>query len=282
MWSDSEHNGVMGFTLVELAIILVIIGFLVGMGAQMIGPLTKRVKRRETVETIKAARESILGYALTNHVLPSSLADAGARDRDAFTKSLQYILPTVPDLTTTKLCAVKSTNLTLVKCPDKACAPPDARYHDVAVLLVSGGGNYNIQTAVSGTTIRIYPVGTAEIDDYPHDNPPDMPKFPEYDDIYEFISLNELKVKSGCISCSAYEVWNSLGNTYDFLVNETLCLKADNSTLIASIIPGGNIKVFSSNDASCNATLISIKTFDTARSADGNADCIVNFDGTDR
>ncbi len=285
MWSDSDNIGVMGFTLVELAITLVIIGLLIGMGAQMIGPLTKRVKRQETIETIRAARESLLGYALANHVLPSSLAAAGARDRDAFTKPLQYVLPTSPDVTTTTVCTVTSTNLTLVKCPDVTCATPDATYPDIAVLLVSGGGNYNLQTAVSGTTISIYPVGAAGIDDYAGD----LNRLEEYDDIYEFISLNELKIKSGCASslgfCGAYEVWNNLGGGWDFLVNGTRCLTAGNGALISSIMPGGSINRFAEG-SSCATPAggggpVSI-SFSGARSADGNADCIVNFDGTDR
>lgn len=33
-----------GFTLIEVAIILILIGFLIGLGASLIGPLIKRVK----------------------------------------------------------------------------------------------------------------------------------------------------------------------------------------------------------------------------------------------
>ncbi len=42
-WSEGA-----GFTLIEIAIVLVILGLLVTLGASMIGPLTKRAKLNET------------------------------------------------------------------------------------------------------------------------------------------------------------------------------------------------------------------------------------------
>ncbi|MBI5641424.1 MAG: prepilin-type N-terminal cleavage/methylation domain-containing protein, partial [Nitrospirae bacterium] len=51
-----------GFTLIEIAIVLIIIGFLLTIGAGMMGMLTKKAKLTETRETVKTAHESILGY----------------------------------------------------------------------------------------------------------------------------------------------------------------------------------------------------------------------------
>jgi prepilin-type N-terminal cleavage/methylation domain-containing protein len=51
-----------GFTLIEIAIVLIILGLLVGLGAGLIGPLTKRAKLIESRELMDAAMESIISY----------------------------------------------------------------------------------------------------------------------------------------------------------------------------------------------------------------------------
>jgi len=52
-----------GLTLVEVAIVLVILGLLIGLGASLIGPLTKRAKITETRDIVNAAVESVIGFA---------------------------------------------------------------------------------------------------------------------------------------------------------------------------------------------------------------------------
>lgn len=81
-----------GFSLVEIAIILVIVGLLAGMGAGLVGVLTKRAKLTETRETVKTAYESILGYAAANKKLPppNYLRCLGIKTTDSYTQSLLY------------------------------------------------------------------------------------------------------------------------------------------------------------------------------------------------
>lgn len=59
-----------GFTLVEIAIVMVIIGLLIGMGANMIGPLTKRAKLNESREDMNKAKEAVVSYSMTHGRLP--------------------------------------------------------------------------------------------------------------------------------------------------------------------------------------------------------------------
>jgi prepilin-type N-terminal cleavage/methylation domain-containing protein len=53
-----------GFTIIEMAIVMVIIGMLVGFGASLIGPLSIRAKRIESTEIVEAGVEAIIGQAM--------------------------------------------------------------------------------------------------------------------------------------------------------------------------------------------------------------------------
>lgn len=83
-----------GFTLIEIAIALVIIGLLIGLGASLIGPLTKRAKITETKDTLNAAVESVIGFAAKNNRLPTNteFPQAVRNPNDSWTKPLVYFL----------------------------------------------------------------------------------------------------------------------------------------------------------------------------------------------
>lgn len=181
-----------GFTLVELAIVLIIIGLLVGAGAGLIGPLTKRAKLIETKDTLKQAREAFVGYAVKNGYLPASSGYStytpdsafdmvGVRGVDAFTKPIRYVVATEVAGSGKNLCGANATTLTLT---DRGQTKGN-----IAFLLVSGGLNYNIQT---NTTI--YEQDSPNIDDFPTD----MNRPEPYDDIVEYVSLDQLKTSKGC------------------------------------------------------------------------------------
>lgn len=73
-----------GFTLVEIAIVLVVVGLLIG---GMITPLSTQLEQRRVVDTQKAmeeAREALIGFALRNGYLPCPAISAanGLEARD--------------------------------------------------------------------------------------------------------------------------------------------------------------------------------------------------------
>lgn len=73
-----------GFTLVEIAIVLIIVGLMVG---GLLAPLSMQLEQRKTSETQKAledAREALTGYALRNGYLPCPAISAanGLEARD--------------------------------------------------------------------------------------------------------------------------------------------------------------------------------------------------------
>lgn len=186
-----------GFTLIELAIVLVIVGMLVGMGAGLMGPLTKRAKIYETKEIINAAVESIIGDAAsTNRITTTSEFSSIVRThRDSWTKDLYYIPDAnLDDLNAGGVCGRKTTGITVRDCVDAACTS----YQDiqnVAFVVISGSENYNIQTDNIIGRVTVYEIGTATVDDYATD----MNRPETYDDIVKWIKLDELRIKTGCV-----------------------------------------------------------------------------------
>jgi prepilin-type N-terminal cleavage/methylation domain-containing protein len=202
-----------GFTLIEIAIVLVIIGLLVGMGANMIGPLTQRAKLHETKDVINAAAESIISYGASNNALPdiSTFSSVVRKSTDVWKKPLYYILDdNLTDNTIGGICGRKSTNLSLNICPDAGCSSPTDTVNNVAFIVLSSGGNVNNQTegtqsVTSSTTINTYDQGIV-LDDYNTDiNRPEA-----YDDIMKWISMDELRIKAGCIGAPLRIVNNEL------------------------------------------------------------------------
>ena len=207
-----------GFTIIEVAIVMVIVGLLVGFGATLVGPLTERSKRMATTEIIMGAVESIVGFASAEKRLPQwgdnavdttldEFCEVVTKRKDSAGQPLYYFLDsrlTIPG----SLCGRKTTALTV--CRDSACSD---RIPNIAFAVVSGAMDYNPQTGIvttgcpaGQTCIGVYEPGTAGIDNCT--NATNCPNFdgtiarlnrPEgYDDIVEYVTLGELRTKSGC------------------------------------------------------------------------------------
>lgn len=189
-----------GFTLIELAIVLVIVGMLVGMGAGLMGPLTKRAKIYETKEIINAATEELTSYGATNNDLPDITAFSSEikKSTDVWGRALSYIMDDrLKDSALGGICERKSTYLTVRTCSNAACTSYDDR-SNIAFIILSGGENTNNQTRGSGavttsTNVNVYANGLS-VDNYPTD----ISRVEAYDDIVKWISLNELRIKAGC------------------------------------------------------------------------------------
>ena len=165
-----------GFTIIEVAIVMVIIGLLVGFGATLVGPLTERSKRAATTDIVTGAVESIVGFAAAEQRLPQwgdntldatpdEFCEVVTQRKDSAAKPLYYFFDT--RLTSLgSLCGRKTTALTV--CRDSACVD---RVPNIAFVVVSGAMDYNPQTGLmtggcpSGQTcIGVYEPGTANVD----------------------------------------------------------------------------------------------------------------------
>ena len=222
-----------GFTLVEIAIVLIIVGLLVGFGATLVGPLTERSKRMATTELVQAAVESIIGFAATEARIPQwgdntvdttldEFCEVVTRRRDKTGKPLYYFFDnrlTVQN----SICGRKTTNLSV--CRNAACTD---RIPNVALVVVSSALDFNPQTGivaggcpVGQTCIGVYATGTGGIDNCT--NATNCPNYDgtiarinrpeEYDDLVEYVTLGELRTKTGCQGAPLKILNNELPST---------------------------------------------------------------------
>jgi len=207
-----------GFTIIEVAIVMVIIGLLVGFGATLVGPWPVLSNDTATTEILMGVSESIVGFASAEKRLPlwgdntvdttlDEFCEIVTKRKDSATKPLYYFLDTRL-ATPENLCGRKTTNLTV--CRDSACTD---RIPNIAFVVVSGAMDYNPQTGIvtagcpaGQTCIGVYEPGTANIDNCTNGtNCPNydgavarLNRAEAYDDIVEYVTLGELRTKSGC------------------------------------------------------------------------------------
>jgi len=202
-----------GFTIVELAIVLVIVGILISLGISMIGPLSKRAKVSETRGVVDAGAESLTGYAATNRRLPTTVQFAAALQKasDAWGNTLYYIVDGSLTGTADAICGRRSTYITVRNCRNAACTIY-ADVQNVAFIIGSFGSNFNNQTAATQTvtaaaTINIYDAGLA-VDGHAGDL--GGARTEPYDDIIKWVTVEELRTKTGCAGHQLRVVNNEL------------------------------------------------------------------------
>lgn len=85
-----NHNG---FTLLELSIVLVLVGLLVGIGVGMIKPLNTFVKTRETRSSLDANQQAITSAAASSNSIPNASGFTGVvkTPTDAWGQNLVYL-----------------------------------------------------------------------------------------------------------------------------------------------------------------------------------------------
>lgn len=138
-----------GFTLIEIAMVLVVLGLLIGLGAGLVGPMIERSKLIETREIVKSVNESILGYAARYKKLPNSLADLGVRTTDAYNRDLRYYR--ADSLTASNLCTTTASFLTV---NDSSSGNPQTKNNVAFILFGEGSNRTNDTGTASPFTIR--------------------------------------------------------------------------------------------------------------------------------
>jgi prepilin-type N-terminal cleavage/methylation domain-containing protein len=261
-----------GFTLVEMAIVIVIIGILLGLGAGMIGPLTQRMKTTETKETVNSSIEAVIGFSATNTRLPTAAQFPGILRslNDSWNKPIRYSFDN--NLTAaSSICGRTATNISITN--------NGTVYNNIAFVVTSSGPNYNNQTTGGGAgpaAITTYGPGTAGIDGYGGDfNRPEA-----YDDIVKWVTLPELQTKIGCATW-AYEVWNSGALAYFRVNGGVACIPTAANSVISSLMTGGTINGFTDAACTVSANPSSI-AYSEAAAIDTNGDHRINYNKTNR
>ncbi|MFT5700360.1 MAG: prepilin-type N-terminal cleavage/methylation domain-containing protein [Desulforhopalus sp.] len=199
MKSINKH----GFTLIELSIVLVILGLIVGTVAPLIISMTKKNKLSSGRQTVTTARDEIKGDFVQNRILATNLNNVG-HTVDPWQNSLVY-LP-APHLAGQDLCTwlAGGTDQTgLSVCLDGDCI--NNKKENIAFVIASIGHNFNrqLETPVNldgnstDLEARLYSYGT-EIDRYTI--APDLNDgTDQFDDIVQYVTVDEL---TQLISCS--------------------------------------------------------------------------------
>jgi len=73
-----------GLTLIELAVVLVIIGIILGIGVSIIAILVKQAKQKDTKKIVHTICETVKAYAITNKTLPSDINSLGVKTTDPY------------------------------------------------------------------------------------------------------------------------------------------------------------------------------------------------------
>lgn len=182
----NKTPGVFGFTLIEMAIVLVIVGLLAGLVLPVVGDLIKREKRSATGSFLEKAKNEIIGFALINKRLPNALdgTDLGFRiSEDPYGNDVQYVVDSA--LSSSDLCSASPADDITLTLTDTT---GDTDYTQLGFVIYTAGRDRNIETDVTANVVHVYDSrawvsGVTGYDDN------------EFDDQYEYVSFTFLRNK---------------------------------------------------------------------------------------
>jgi prepilin-type N-terminal cleavage/methylation domain-containing protein len=203
-YQPKRHNQ-QGFTLIEIAVVLVIIGILAGGGVSLMRVLTERKARNETLSYLKDTQLALIGYAERNGRLPwadndgdgveNSGVTSGAfpyytlqvTPRDTYKRVLRYAIN--PNLGTSRPLSCSALRAGLSGMPIVVDADGAAAPFPVAAIIVSAG---SMDSDGDGNVFDRLTAGTHQGDNT--DGQPNFLKHPPvagFDDLVLYIGANE-------------------------------------------------------------------------------------------
>ncbi len=234
------------FTLIELSIVLVIIGLIIGGSFKVLKSMRENAKVTNAKNDVQTARNAVLGYAMSASFLPTkTLFESDLSPVKANQHQLMYARDTTFD--TTNICASPTTLLSVqVDHRDGTIQT----IPNVAFVLVSESANKNMQTAIA-TTIEVRKP-FEKIDD----NSTPINRVEPYDDIVDWVTLAQLQKSIGCENHPLRIVNSSLPSTNTASANlysATIAIDGNYTTPTAS-----SCTFFPSNNFSYNASTYKI------------------------
>ena len=297
-----------GFTLIEIALVMVIIGLLAGAGVSMMGTLTKRKARNETIDYLKQVKETLISYANSYGVLPwadtdnppdgvpnlnatsgtlpylygdpSSTRPLGLQPRDPYIRvprySINATLGTDRATTCTALRAGLAGNPLVVDADDPTGTP-----FSIAAIIVSGGP---MDADGDNDTFDAIIAGTWQGDNTSGN--PNYIRHPPLDNVFDdlVVYIGGFEFYEG-IECSRYDlcstggilVLNQSGGSFYYKQNGGLCSQWQTNITI-TVLTTDAYEVFS--DASCSALFAGSEYMNYAQQKekyDNNNDCLTEI-----
>ncbi len=195
-----------GFTLIEIAIVMVIIGVLAGGGVSLMGMLTKRKARTEAIDYLEQAQAALISFADINGRLPwADTSGDGLEDSSTSSGSLPYqtlkLSPTDPykrtlryefnpNLGTSRTASCSALRSGLSGGPDVVDADGAPASFPIAAILVSAG---TMDADSNGNVFDDISTGTHQGDN--SDGNPNYIRHPSvdnFDDLVVYLGENEL------------------------------------------------------------------------------------------
>lgn len=144
-----------GFTLIEVAIVMVVLGLILGLGIPMLKMLMKQNKLTENRTATKEAKEALIGYAFSNGKLPQPKPsyllpydEIGTRAKDAYGNDLVYDVNAA--LTSTTSVSDFCQKVKQLAQQDASAAGsagrPKIDSHSVAFVVISKGNDYKLDS----------------------------------------------------------------------------------------------------------------------------------------
>ena len=197
------------FTLIELSIVLVIIGLIIGGSFKVLKSMRENAKVTNAKNDVQTAKNAVLGYAMMANFLPtktffeSDLSPVKANQHQLFYKHDTAI-------ETKNICAFTTTALNVQV--DHKDGTTQA-IQDVAFVLASESVNKNLQTKLTNNGDGTFTVEVRKPYEKIDDEPTPINRAEEYDDIVEWVTLAELQKSVGCENKPLRIVNSSLPST---------------------------------------------------------------------
>lgn len=257
-----------GFTLIEMAMVMVIFGI---MATVLIPPLVSSVKyekRAENKDALNAVKLGVIGYAKAKEKLPAELADANLATVDVWGRDYKYLV--ADNLTEDdSICVASSTNATVENSAGEQ--------GDIAFAVASRGRNIGSDIDGNYSGNQYWKVSNAG------------------DDLVEFVTLSQLKYiickdfndedediidDNSSSSYDSYEYilsspsgfsigWSTdvFGNVYS---GEDITIESSNSDVDGDIVALGNVTLKNSATVSGSVFSGGVVTLSSSNSYVGN------------
>lgn len=229
-----------GFSLVEIAIVLVIFGVILSAATSVLTLFVNKGEAERTRSMMESNKSALFSFVATNNQLPTiaNFPNNVTYPNDGYNVGFYYYVDPILDKTmagweldedefaaVNTICGSSYTNTVVRVCNDADCTG-FTDVVNVAFVMASGSENKNIQTgmAVAGTTnlVTVHVQGDVATDD----NATDLggtARAERYDDIVDWITLDELKTRAGCepetfkfLNLSMPALEDGVNYTFDF------------------------------------------------------------------